>query len=145
MSRPKIDEYEISRLSATEPRITYLECKCEDLDSYQPARSAGLIPSAEAIAAMDTTDGQRICTSRLKPGGIFACWFHGRSTFAKYRYKKECQRLLDTIMILSWKGLIRGSGQKRMKGLERAAVHMVSWLDCLEFPAETWTAVKRLE
>ena len=128
-----------------ESRITYLESKGENLASHQPAQSADLIASAEAVAAMDTADGLRSFATLLKPGGTFACWFYGRPTFTEDPYREECQRLLDTIMVLSWKGVIRGSGQKRMKGLERAAVQMASWLDCLHFPAETWTSVKRLK
>ena len=126
-------------------RISYTLSKGEDLALHHPAGSADMIVAAEAVVLMDTGAGLRSFATVLKPGGTLACWFYGRPTFAEAVYRGRGQRLLDAIMVASWRKVIRGSGEKRMWGFKRCADQMASWLDYMQFPADTWTDVKRLK
>ena len=126
-------------------RVSFTLSKGEDLALHHPAGSADMIAAAEAVVLMDTAAGLRSFATVLKPGGTLACWFYGRPTFAEAMYRERGQRLLDSIMVASWRKVIQGSGEKRLWGFKRCADQMASWLDYMHFPADTWTDVKRFK
>ncbi|KAI4116243.1 MAG: hypothetical protein LQ345_003306 [Seirophora villosa] len=126
-----------------ESRVSYTHSKAEDLASHHPAASADLIATAEAIALMDRDAGLDSFARILKPGGTLAAWFYGRPTFADAALLARAQPILDRIMALNWRKVIRGSTSQRARGFKRCADAMASWLDFLPFAADTWTDVQR--
>ncbi|KAL8805835.1 MAG: hypothetical protein Q9182_001747 [Xanthomendoza sp. 2 TL-2023] len=138
------------RLSPTfnPSRVSYTHSKAEDLATHHPPASADLIAAAEAVVLMDRDAGLASFARLLKPGGTLAAWFYGRPTFADPTLLTTAQPLLDQIMVLNWKKVIRGSstaavGPRRAWGFKRCADAMESWLDFLPFDSTCWTDVQR--
>ncbi|KAL9597701.1 MAG: hypothetical protein Q9219_004958 [cf. Caloplaca sp. 3 TL-2023] len=126
-----------------EPRISYTYAKAEDLSSHHAPASADMIAAAEAVVLMDRDAGLQSFARVLKPGGTLAAWFYGRPTFSDRALFAHAQPLVDKIMALKWRKVIRDSGPRRARGFKRCADAMESWLDFLPFDAGVWTDVRR--
>ncbi|KAL8803027.1 MAG: hypothetical protein Q9200_006377, partial [Gallowayella weberi] len=136
------------RLSPTfDPsRVSYTHSKAEDLATHHPPASADMIAAAEAVVLMDRDSGLASFARLLKPGGTLAAWFYGRPTFSDPDLFTAAQPILDQIMVLNWKKVIRGNGAvgpRRAWGFKRCADAMESWLDFLPFDNGVWTDVRR--
>ncbi|KAI2463972.1 S-adenosyl-L-methionine-dependent methyltransferase [Annulohypoxylon bovei var. microspora] len=126
-------------------RISYTHAMGEDLIKHHAPGSADLIAAAEAMVLMDEKVALENFKRLLRPGGTLAFWFYGRPTFSDPKLRAEAQPLIDAIMVLNWAKVIRGSGERRIAGFQRAAEGMASWLDYVPLDPESWTNVRRIK
>ncbi|KAI1103461.1 S-adenosyl-L-methionine-dependent methyltransferase [Jackrogersella minutella] len=126
-------------------RISFTHSKGEDLIKHHPAGSVDLIAAAEAMVLMDEHVALDNFKRLLRPGGTLAFWFYGRPTFSDPKLRAEAQPLIDAIMVKNWSKVIRGSGERRIAGFQRAAEGMTSWLDYVPLDPQTWMDVRRIK
>ncbi|KAL9119055.1 MAG: hypothetical protein Q9187_004394 [Circinaria calcarea] len=133
------------RLTVTLPanKLSFLECRGEELVLYHPPQSADFIGAAECLPLMDAPIALSGFARLLKPGGTLAIWFYGRPHFSEPEYKASCQLLFDFIMDRSFAKVIKGGGPERKAAWKKAADGMASWLDYLDFSTGQWELVQR--
>ena len=124
-------------------RISYTHSRAEDLVQHHLKGSADMVAAAEVLVLTDAAKGMGSFAHLLKSGGTLATWFYGRPVFAERGLFERGQGIIDKIMVLNWSKVIQGSGPLRQQGFKRCADGMESWLDFVEFPADTWTDVRR--
>ncbi|KAI0381520.1 S-adenosyl-L-methionine-dependent methyltransferase [Hypomontagnella monticulosa] len=126
-------------------RLSFTHCMGEHLVDNHPPGSADLVAIAEAMVLMDEHVALESFSRLLRSGGTLAFWFYGRPTFSDPKLRAEAQPLIDEIMVRNWSKVIRGSGERRIAGFQRAAEGMASWLDYVPLDPETWTDVRRIK
>ncbi|OTB08088.1 hypothetical protein M426DRAFT_317193 [Hypoxylon sp. CI-4A] len=126
-------------------RISFTHSTGEQLAEHHAPGSTDLIAVAEAMVLMDEQVALDSFARLLRPNGTLAFWFYGRPTFSDARLRAEAQPLVDAIMVKNWATVIRGSGERRKAGFQRAAEGMESWLDYVLLDPATWTDVRRIK
>jgi SAM-dependent methyltransferase len=107
-----------------------------------------LLGTAEGVFCADPIpllDAQRAVAgwaTLLKSGGISATWFYGRPYIVS---NEKANEIYGKIANRLFAPMIERLGPKERIGWLRATSMMHSWLDLVEFPADTWENVERIK
>lgn len=124
-------------------RVTWTPSGAEDLASKYPPGSASLLTVAECLPLLDVPRAMTAFAHLLQPKGTLAIWFYGRPAFSEPEFAAECQPILNEILDLTSKKVIKGGNSVHKAAWKSAADTLESWLDNVYLSADLWHDIYR--
>ncbi|KAK6079333.1 methyltransferase type 11 domain-containing protein [Seiridium cupressi] len=122
--------------------IEFMLCPGEKVAASVPRASCDAIFCAEAIPLMDKERAITGFAKMLKPNGTLAVWFYGRPLFTDGN-REACQAIYAKVFNTKAAKMLQGNSPEFRAGWKHGIDTIASWLDNVEFPAETWKDVER--
>ncbi|QIW99250.1 hypothetical protein AMS68_004768 [Peltaster fructicola] len=128
-------------------RMTTVKAPAEQLSSGVVPAAVGkgktdLLVVSECMPLLDPVASVQAFNELLRPNGALAIYFYGRPLFADGN-KDECDQIYDRIATRICSFLLPFKGTPGFPFHQRGAEALVSWLDNIAFPRDSWTRVQR--